>query len=65
MEFDPYLIRERNQQIFAEVSKLRLERQVRKYHEVRGSRLVTFALRLKSPLHQDHRAGIAEGSLTR
>ena len=65
MEFDPYLIRERNLQIFAEVSKLRLERQVRKYHEVRGSRLVTFALRLKSTLHPLRRAGIAGRSLTR
>jgi len=59
MEFDPYLIRERKQQIFKEVQALRLEKRLRKNHEVRGSRLVTFALRLKGTFHPLRRAGIA------
>ena len=65
MEFDPYLIRERNQQIFAEVSKLRLERQVRNNRNALGSRLIIFALRLKGTLHPLRREGIAGRSLTR
>jgi hypothetical protein len=59
MEFDPYLISERNLQIFKEVQALRLERRLRNNHEVRGSRLITFALRLKSTFHPVRRAGTA------
>jgi hypothetical protein len=51
MESDPYLIRERNQQIFKEVQALRLEKRLRKNHKVRGSRLAAFAHRLKNTLH--------------
>ena len=65
MEFDPYTIRERNQQIFKGMQALRLERQLRKNHEVRASRLVIFALRLKSTLYPLRRAGTAGRSLTR
>src|SRR5215207_1366656 len=50
MVFDPYLItyltEERNQQIFREVQALRLKKQVRRNHKVRGSRLVAFNLGL-------------------
>ena len=59
MEFDPYLIRERNQQIFREVQALRLERRLRKNHKVRSSRLVAFTLRLKSTLHPLRTVGLA------
>jgi len=47
-EFDPYLIRERNQQIFGQVKSLRLEKRLRKNHAARDSRLVASILRLKS-----------------
>ena len=51
MEVDPYLIRERNRQIFKEVQALRLEERLRKDHEGSGSRLAAFFIhRLKSVL---------------
>jgi hypothetical protein len=59
MEFDPYLIREHNQQIFKEVQALRLEKRLRKNHKVRGSDLMAFALRLESTLHLLRRVGLA------
>jgi hypothetical protein len=63
MVFDPYLItyltEERNQQIFREVQALRLKKQVRRNHKVRGSRLVAFNLGLKSTLHVLRRVGRA------
>lgn len=48
MEFDPYLIRECNQQIFKDVQALRLEKRLRKNHKVSSLRLVTFASRTLS-----------------
>jgi hypothetical protein len=51
IESDPYLIRERNHQIFNEVQALRFEKRPRKSHKVGGSRLAAFTLFLKSTLH--------------
>jgi hypothetical protein len=59
MEFGPYLIRERNQQLFKEVQALRLEKRLRKNHKVRGSQLIGFAFRLKSTLHLLRKVGLA------
>lgn len=60
MEVDPYLIGERNRQIFKEVQALRLEERLRKDHEGSGSRLAAFfILRLKSVLHLLRGAGLA------
>jgi hypothetical protein len=59
MEFDPYLIRQHNQQIFKEVQALRLEKRLRQVHKVRGSRLSAFVLRLKNTLHLLRRARFA------
>src|SRR5215216_7316107 len=39
MVFDPYLIRERNEQIRDEVSSLRLKKQLRKMHNLNGLRI--------------------------
>jgi hypothetical protein len=49
MGFDPYLIRERNQQIFREVQTLRLEKLLRKNHH--SHELETDQLR---PSPQEH-----------
>jgi hypothetical protein len=59
MEFDPYLIRERNQLLFREVQALRLEKRLRKNQKVRGSRLAAFAHPLKSTLHLLRRVALA------
>lgn len=59
MEFEPYLIRERNRQILGEVQALRLEKRLRKNHKVRGSRWAAFADRLKNTLHLLRRVGLA------
>jgi hypothetical protein len=40
MEFDPYLIRERNEQIRDDVHLLRLKKQLRKSHYLHGLRMV-------------------------
>ena len=40
MDFDPYLIRERNEQIRDEVKSLRLKKELRKRHNVHGLRIV-------------------------
>lgn len=50
MQFDPYLIRERNEQIRTEVSKLRLEKRLREHHEGSGPRLVAYFFRLTNAL---------------
>jgi hypothetical protein len=50
-DFEPYLVGQHNQQTFRTVQALRHEKRLRENHEARGSRLVAFALRLKSPLH--------------
>jgi hypothetical protein len=39
MDFDPYLIRERNEQIRDEVNSLRLKKQLRKWHNLHGVRI--------------------------
>jgi hypothetical protein len=59
MEFDPYLIGERNQQLLREVQALRLEKRLRKNHKVCGSQLIGFAFRLKSALHLFRKVGLA------
>lgn len=59
MEFDPYLIGERNRQIFEEVQSLRLEKVMRKNHKGSGSPQAAFAIRLKSTLRLLRRAGLA------
>ena len=50
MDFDPYFIRERNQQMHREVHSLRLEKQVREEHGSSGARLVALARRGVMPL---------------
>jgi hypothetical protein len=50
MEFDPYLIRERNQQVQREVHALRLEEQLREEHGSSGMRFVALAKRGVRPL---------------
>ena len=59
MQFDPSLIRERNERMRAEMSKLRLEKRMRKHHEGSGPRLVAYFLRLKSTLHPLRGTGTA------
>jgi hypothetical protein len=49
MQFDPSLIRERHEQMRSEMSKLRLEKRLRKHPEGSGPRLVAyFASRVRS-----------------
>jgi len=50
MDFDPYLIRERNQQVQREVHALRLEEQLREEHGSSGMRFVALAERGVRPL---------------
>jgi len=50
MDFDPYLIRERNQQVHREVNSLRLEEQLRKERGSSGSQFVALAKRGVMPL---------------
>jgi hypothetical protein len=50
MDFDPYLIRERNQQVHRDVHALRLEEQLREDHGSSGSRFVALAKRGVMPL---------------
>jgi predicted GIY-YIG superfamily endonuclease len=59
MEFDPYLIEERNRQIFQEVRTLQLEKRLRQHREGSGPRLVAYFLRLTSTLHPLRRMGTA------
>ena len=49
MQFDPSLIRERNERMRAEACKLRLENRLRR-DEAPASRFVTLGLRLRSAL---------------
>ena len=39
MEFDSYLIRDRNEQIRDEINSLRLKKQLRKWHNLHGLRI--------------------------
>jgi hypothetical protein len=59
MQFDPYLIKERNEQMRAEASKLRLEKQLRG-GGTRYSRLVASIFRLKSVLRPLRRTELVE-----
>src|SRR5215211_8473848 len=45
MDFDPYLIRERNEQIRDEVNSLRLKKQLRKRHNPRGLHIAALSER--------------------
>ena len=58
-EFDPYLIRERSQQIFAQVKSLRLERRLHKNHKARESRPIAMTGRLRGALHLLRKVGPA------
>jgi hypothetical protein len=50
MQFDPSLIRERNERMRAEMSRVRLEKRLRKHHDGSGPRLLAYFLRLTSAL---------------
>ena len=50
MDFDPYVIRERNQQMRREVNSLRLEERLREERGSSGSRLSALAKRGVMPL---------------
>ena len=50
IDFDPYVIRERNHQMRREVSSLRLEERLREDRGPSGSRFVVFARRSVLPL---------------
>ena len=60
MDFDPYLIRERNEQIRDEVNSLRREKQLRKRHDLHGLQIAALGewgrgLIGRAKLTQDHR----------
>jgi hypothetical protein len=59
MDFNPSLIRERNEGLLREVSTLRLQKRLQENRQPRASRLVAFTLRLKSTLHLPRRTGLA------
>jgi len=50
MDFNPYMIRERNEGLRREVSILRLEKQLRENREPRSSRLIALARRFALPM---------------
>jgi hypothetical protein len=50
MDFDRYVIRERNQQVHREVNSLRLEKQLHEEHGSSGMRFVGLAKRGVMPL---------------
>ena len=50
MDLDPYLIRERNEQMLREVNSLRLEEQLGEAHGSKGARFVALARRGVIPL---------------
>ena len=58
MDFNPYVIGERNQQVQREVNSLRLEKQLREDRGSSGWRFVALAKRgLRPLLREVHRAG--------
>ena len=58
MDFDPYVIRERNQHLYGEVRSLRLEERLREERGSSGSRFMALAKRRVRPLLREvHRAG--------
>jgi hypothetical protein len=50
MDFDPYVIGERNQQVHRDVHSLRLEERLQEEHGSSGSRFVALAKRGVMPL---------------
>jgi hypothetical protein len=50
MDFDPYVIRERNQQVHREVNSLRLKKQLREEQGSSGVRFVALTKRGVMPL---------------
>jgi hypothetical protein len=59
MQLNPSLIKERHEQLRAEMSKRRLVKQLRKHHEGSGPRLLAYFLRLKSTFRPLRRTGTA------
>ena len=59
MHLDLSLIRERNERMRSEMSKLRLEKRLRKHHEESGPRLVANFPRLRSTLRPLRGTGTA------
>ena len=58
MDFHPYVIKERNQQVHRDVDRLRLEERLREERGSSGSRFVALARRCVRPLVREvHRAG--------
>ncbi len=49
-DFDPYFIRERNEELRREVSTYRLEKRLRQNREPRSGRFVVFVSRATLPL---------------
>jgi hypothetical protein len=59
MQIDPSLIRERNERMHAEMSKLRLEKRLRKHQEGGGPRPGAYFLRLTRAFRPLHGTGTA------
>ena len=59
MQFDPSLIGERNEWMRAEMSKVRLVKQLREHHEGSIPRPIAYFLRLTSTLHRLRGTGAA------
>jgi hypothetical protein len=59
MQFDPSLIRERNERMRAEMTKLRLEKRLREHREGSGPRPVAYFIRLTSALRPLRGTGAA------
>ena len=59
MQFDPSLVRERNEQMRAEMSRLRLEKRLREHREGSEPHLGAFSHYLKGTLHLLRRTGLA------
>ena len=59
MQIDPSLIRERNERMRAEMSRLRLEKRLRDHHEGSGPRPVAYFLRLTRTLRPLRGTGTA------
>jgi hypothetical protein len=53
-DFDPYLIRERNEGLRREVSTLRLEKRLQEDHQPRSSRLIALARRFALPMLRNY-----------
>ena len=53
-DFDPYLIRERNEGLRREVSTLRLEKRLREDHQPRSSRVIALARRFALPMLRNY-----------